>query len=479
MFTGFGNPLETSEVFVNAACPKCGELGRRETDTMDTFVDSSWYFFRYCDPHSVDLPYKKSPVTYWGPVDQYIGGIEHAILHLLYARFWTKFTRDIGLHDFNEPFSNLLTQGMVNKGSPYCEHCLQFLPVENYDLKAETCRICGNKYIIKSVKMSKSLGNTVSPESIVEKFGADTARFFILLGANPEKELEWSDQGVEHAFRLLQRTWHLITMPPNKIRKESHIVDESILYALHITIKQTTEALEKLAIRDGLTNIISLIDKVRVYNDNNDLGVNQVIFNDCKKNIILLLAPFAPHFAEELWEISGENPDGKRFVSLESWPTFDERFIQVKIKQQWTYFDQVVDDIRNIIQLLQRDGNERDFKNIHLIVADGWKAAVVKKALEALKENGDPYTILPVIMAEESFQQRNKQVMALLARIKKDPGKFGEAFASSDEELQFLENVKMLLEHRFNLKVHLEAEAVSSQKKKSQALPGKPAILIE
>ncbi|MFW9794593.1 MAG: leucine--tRNA ligase [Candidatus Thorarchaeota archaeon] len=199
-FTGQGNPLETSSSFIDTICPKCSGSGRRETDTMDTFVDSSWYYFKYCDPSTEDLPYRKDRVMYWGPVDQYIGGIEHAILHLLYARFWTKFSRDIGLHDINEPFQNLLTQGMVNKASPYCKYCDQFLPSDNYDIKSETCRTCGNKYDMRSVKMSKSLGNTVDPETIIKKYGADTARFFILSVANPEKELEWSAQHPDQTF---------------------------------------------------------------------------------------------------------------------------------------------------------------------------------------------------------------------------------------------------------------------------------------
>ncbi|MBY8980814.1 MAG: leucine--tRNA ligase, partial [Candidatus Lokiarchaeota archaeon] len=189
-FTGRGNPLKTSEIYVNVPCPKCGKQAKRETDTMDTFVDSSWYFFRYCDPDEKDLPYRKEIADYWMNVDQYIGGIEHAIMHLLYARFFTKVARDIGLHSFSEPFQRLLTQGMVNKAHPFCPEC------ETFALKAEMhnkkCKRCGTDFILRSVKMSKSYGNTVDPIGIMNKYGADAARLFILFGASPKSGLEWS-----------------------------------------------------------------------------------------------------------------------------------------------------------------------------------------------------------------------------------------------------------------------------------------------
>ncbi|MHA1369713.1 MAG: leucine--tRNA ligase, partial [Promethearchaeota archaeon] len=148
-FTGSGNPLETSDDFVNTNCPRCNGKAKRETDTMDTFVDSSWYFFRYTSPHYDEGPMERKAMDYWAPVDQYIGGIEHAILHLLYARFWTKATRDMGLHSISEPFKSLLTQGMVNKENPFCEHCNQFLPIGKYDIESKTCNLCGNPYVLK------------------------------------------------------------------------------------------------------------------------------------------------------------------------------------------------------------------------------------------------------------------------------------------------------------------------------------------
>jgi leucyl-tRNA synthetase len=478
-FTGKGNPLETSKSFVNTSCTKCGGPARRETDTMDTFVDSSWYFFRYCDPHSPDLPYRKDRVMYWGPVDQYIGGIEHAILHLLYARFWTKFTRDIGLHEFDEPFLNLLTQGMVNKVSPFCENCNQFLPVGSYDLTTKTCTNCGNNYEMRSAKMSKSLGNTVSPESIIEKYGADTARLFILSVANPEKELEWSDQGVERAYRILQKTWNLLTASPKKVRTDFHVVDARIQYAIHKVIRNSTSQIEEIALRDALNEIIWLIDAVQSYNENEQIGVNPELFEECKKTILLLLTPFVPHFSEELWEIIGENQNGARFVSTESWPKFDENFLQDDVMQQWTYFDQLVDDIKEIIKIISRDSSAKPIEKIHLIVADMWKATVIQKTIDAIKEKKPPQKMIPELMADKTIRQHGSDVQKLIKKIEKDPEKVDLPFASPEDEYRFLKDVKSLLEQRFAADIQLEVEAESSHSKAALALPGKPAIVVE
>jgi leucyl-tRNA synthetase len=478
-FTGHGNPLETSSSFANTICPKCHGPAKRETDTMDTFVDSSWYFFKYCDLKSVDLPYRKKPVMYWGPVDQYIGGIEHAILHLLYARFWTKFTRDLGLHDFDEPFPNLLTQGMVNAATPYCVTCNQFLTIGSFDSTSKTCNNCGSKYEMRSTKMSKSLGNTLNPISIVEKYGADTARLFILSVANPERELEWSDQGVERSYRILQKTWNLLTSSPKKERTEYHIVDSRIQYAIHSTIRNTTRSIEELAIRDALNGIIWLIEAIQNYYENDEIGVNPTLFDECRKSIVLLLAPFVPHFAEELWELIGENQDGSQFVSLKSWPKHDEQFIQEKVSKQWAYYDRLVDDIWNIIKIINRDSGLKSSDKIHLIVADDWKTTVFQRTLETIKEKKPAQSVISDLMADESLRQHGKQIQSLIKKMGKDPETLELTFTSPKEELDFLNSVKFLLETRYGANIQLEVEAESSHNKRAQALPGKPAIVIE
>ena len=219
--TGATSPLAQAEDFVNCTCPKCGAPAKRETDTMDTFICSSWYYMRYADPHNDKAPFSKDAINYWLPVDQYIGGIEHAILHLLYSRFFTKVLKDAGLVEFDEPFTNLLTQGMVIKDGS---------------------------------KMSKSKGNVVSPEEIIKKYGADTARLFILFAAPPERDLEWSDQGVEGAWRFIQRVWRIILSYADKV-KENPTFDvkaltkeeKELFRILNVTIEKVISVLVVLS----------------------------------------------------------------------------------------------------------------------------------------------------------------------------------------------------------------------------------------
>jgi len=213
-FTGKGgSPLRESRLFSQVACPNCGGVARRDTDTMDTFVDSSWYFLRYTSARFQALPFDPEKARYWMAVDQYIGGVEHAVLHLLYARFFTKALRDLGLADVGEPFTNLLTQGMVSKETYHCEEHGWLFPGDLIGSEKEgwRCAECRRPVIIGRVeKMSKSKRNIIDPEDLITRYGADTARLFTLFAAPPEKDLEWSDQGVEGAYRFLSRLWRLV-----------------------------------------------------------------------------------------------------------------------------------------------------------------------------------------------------------------------------------------------------------------------------
>ncbi|MCX8147521.1 MAG: leucine--tRNA ligase, partial [Candidatus Woesearchaeota archaeon] len=266
IFSGRGNPLETNPDFVNVKCPKCGGKARRETDTMDTFVDSSWYFFRYCDPKNDKKPFGDA-YKYWMPVDQYIGGIEHAILHLLYARFWAKAMRDIGLADISEPFTNLLCQGMVIKDGK---------------------------------KMSKSFGNVVEPNEIIAKYGPDTARMFMLFTALPEKELEWSDQGVNGMFRFLNRLMALVEENINAKDAELTNRDRNLIAKQHRTIKLVTEHIEKFEFSLAIGKIMEFVNAIYRYKDGE---INKKVYDEAIKTMALLIAPFAPHIAEEIWEL--------------------------------------------------------------------------------------------------------------------------------------------------------------------------------
>ena len=293
---GAVSPLAQSESFVHCTCPKCGGPARRETDTMDTFICSSWYYMRYTDPHNTHKPFAADKVNYWAPVDQYIGGIEHAILHLLYSRFFTKVLRDEKLLDFDEPFQNLLTQGMVIKDG---------------------------------AKMSKSKGNVVSPEEIIQKYGADTARLFILFAAPVERDLEWSDQGVEGAFRFLNRVWRIVAHFEDAIKEGIDDYDRSTLTAeekslrrtLHQTIKKVTEDVgERFMFNTAISAVMELVNAFYGFQDKT---VHPGLVRELSFALVKMLAPFAPHIAEELWS----RMEGKGSVHDARWPKFDRAAI--------------------------------------------------------------------------------------------------------------------------------------------------------
>lgn len=291
------SPLKYHPEFVNTSCPTCGKPARRETDTMDTFVCSSWYFLRYCSPKATDVVFHKKDVDYWMNVDQYIGGVEHAILHLMYARFFTKVLYDLQLINTDEPFANLLTQGMVLKDG---------------------------------AKMSKSKGNVVSPEEIINKYGADTARLFILFAAPPERDLEWSDQGVEGCYRFLNRVWRITQFYANSIKSAENMVDtknlsqhHKELYRLtHVTIKRVSDDIStRFNFNTAISAIMELVNGLYHYKDRVKLEeANLSVVREAISSVIVLLAPFAPHITEELWEGIGNKPS----VHTVAWPKYKE-----------------------------------------------------------------------------------------------------------------------------------------------------------
>ena len=298
---GAKSPLATSEEFVHCKCPKCGADATRETDTMDTFLCSSWYYLRYTDAHNDKMPFDKDLNNYWGPVDQYIGGIEHAILHLLYSRFFVKVLRDAGLVDYDEPFSNLLTQGMVIKDG---------------------------------AKMSKSLGNVVSPEEILSKYGADTARLFILFAAPPERELEWSDQGVEGSFRFLNRIWRIVqafeAVLAQKVTEYDHSnlseADKDLRRVLHGSIKKVTNDIEtRFNFNTAISTMMELVNALYAYKEAAK-EPNAGLVYEAISDLIKMMSPFVPHITEELWRGA---IDANSSVHEQSWPECDEEALKV------------------------------------------------------------------------------------------------------------------------------------------------------
>jgi leucyl-tRNA synthetase len=288
VFDGKRNPLTTSESFVRTTCPSCGGPARRETDTMDTFIDSSWYFLRYADPKNDRLPFDPERIREWLPVDEYIGGIEHAVLHLLYSRFFTKVLYDAGLVHVDEPFTSLLTQGMVLRDG---------------------------------AKMSKSKGNTVSPLDIIERYGADTARLFILFAAPPERDLEWSDSGVEGCYRFLGRVFRSVTGHEELFRNRPEARPEKgpardLHRRIHRTIKKVTEDVgERYHFNTAISAIMELFNAISEYPEDADRGT----LADALETVVILLAPFAPHLSEELWHVMGHGTS----VHEQPWPAYD------------------------------------------------------------------------------------------------------------------------------------------------------------
>lgn len=293
MFTAKGgSPLAEQMDFVITKCPKCRGRARRETDTMDTFVDSSWYFLRYTSPKAADKALDPAAAEYWMPVDQYVGGVEHAVMHLLYSRFFTKALRDMGLIKTGEPFKKLLTQGMVIKDG---------------------------------TKMSKSKGNVVDPDYLIKKFGTDTMRIFCLFAAPPQKDLEWSDKGVEGASRFLNRIWVLVYNNRDKFNKGLSDTSEysegatQLLRKTHQTIRKVTQSIERdYHFNTAIAALMELVNESYSFSPQNTADVMAVRF--AVRSMILILSPFAPHIAEELWREIGE----KAQLSLESWPEWDE-----------------------------------------------------------------------------------------------------------------------------------------------------------
>jgi leucyl-tRNA synthetase len=320
VFTGTGqSPLTTSESFVNTKCPICGSPARREVDTMDTFVCSSWYYLRYTDPRNDKEAFNKGKASYWMPVDQYVGGVEHAILHLLYSRFFTKVLHDLELVDVDEPFVNLLTQGMVLKDGS---------------------------------KMSKSKGNIVSPEDIVDKYGADTARLFILFAAPPERDLEWSDQSVEGCFRFLNRVWRLVDQYADAVKEwvkngkpEADLLsdgDKELRYIINYTIKKVSD---DIAERYNFNTAISAImEMVNAMYQCDATDSSSTVMMEAVETLLLLLAPFVPHISEEMWHRTGHGDP----LYLQAWPIYDADAL---VKQQVEVVVQVNGKVRDKVMM--------------------------------------------------------------------------------------------------------------------------------
>ena len=347
------SPLATSENFLNTTCPCCGGPARREIDTMDTFIDSSWYFLRYTDARNDKEVFNKEIAKYWMNVDQYIGGIEHAILHLLYARFFVKVLHDIGLVEVDEPFKALLTQGMVLK---------------------------------EGSKMSKSKGNVVSPEEIIAKYGADTARLFILFAAPVDRDLDWSDQGVEGSYRFLGRVWRIIDTYQQLGASGHHdslSKDETALRReLHRAIKKVTEDLDgKFNFNTAISTVMELVNAMYQFKDSHE-SVQSDLAKELVEKLTLLLAPFVPHITEEIWHECGFEGS----VHAASWPTYEESAL-------------VVDEVEVAVQV---NGKVRDKLTVSVSLSKEELEAAAK-ALPRVQEFTEGKTVVKVIVVPKKL----------------------------------------------------------------------------
>lgn len=316
-----GSPLARHQEFLQVDCPKCGKSARRESDTFDTFVESSWYFARYTCPDYTDGPLDKKAANYWLPVDQYIGGIEHAVMHLLYARFYTKILRDLGMLDVDEPFTNLLTQGMVCKETQRCPEHGWLYPEQVVDGQ---CTLCGQTVEFGRIeKMSKSKKNVVDPNALIDQYGADTARLFSLFAAPPEKDLEWNEQGVEGCYRFLNRVWRAVSDNLELINGAELPATSSgdaaeLRRKTHQTIKKVTEDVDgRFHFNTAIAAVMELVNAIYSFKSHQD---NPGVVREALETVVSLLNPFVPHICEELWLLLGH----QQSVEACGWPNWDE-----------------------------------------------------------------------------------------------------------------------------------------------------------
>ena len=414
---GKGNPLEHCKEFVNIKCPKCNGKAKRETDTMDTFVDSSWYFLRYCDARNNKEIFDKKKVAYWMPINMYIGGKEHATMHLIYFRFFVKFLRDMGLLKIDEPTLNLFNQGMLHKNN---------------------------------VVMSKSKGNVVTQEDIAEKYGIDTARFFLLFVAGPDKDMEWDDKAIMGSYRFLNKVASLID------KKITNNKDAKLESKMHKTIKFVTENIENFKLN---TALVHLMEFVNYLSSKDDVTKNSL------EAVALLLNPFTPHLSEEIWEKIGN----KQFASLQKWPKYDEKKIDKKIDAE---DDLIQNTISDIIAVMKLANVEKPVK-IRLFTAEKWKYEFFKRLKKEMEKTRNVGEIIKAVMAKE----HGKDISALVPKLVKDTKKIPEAIIENEDEV--LNENKKMIEKEFNCEVEIIKAEKSQEGKAKQAMPGKAAILIE
>ncbi|MBI3922036.1 MAG: leucine--tRNA ligase [Armatimonadetes bacterium] len=334
-FTVGVNPLTTSPTFAQTSCPQCGGSARRETDTMDTFVDSSWYMLRFASPHAGTAPFDRDDVERWLPVDQYVGGVEHATMHLIYARFFTKVLNDLGLVKFREPFTHLFTQGMIGKATYWCSSCRKYLNppadlAEPEAGKTAACPSCEKSLERRVEKMSKSIGNLVTADSMCQTYGADTARTYVLFVGPPDNDGEWSDEGVSGVYRFLNRVWRLVALHAEGFDPDwrNHVGEggeeyKTVRRKVHQTAQKVTRDIERFAFNTGISAMMELVNVLTPFAERigqDPTLATKAVFSEAVEYLILGLSPFAPHLSEELWALIGKQGSAYQAAWLDADP---------------------------------------------------------------------------------------------------------------------------------------------------------------
>lgn len=418
-FESSENPLPKYGPFINVKCPKCGKNAKRETDTMDTFVNSSWYFLRYTDPKNEENIFDPKKVDYWMPIDTYIGGKEHACMHLIYFRFYTKFLRDLGLLKIDEPCKRLFNQGMLH----------------------------GNDGAV----MSKSRGNVVLPEEVSKKYGIDTARLFLMFVAGPDKDMEWLDKGVEGSFKFLNKFYGLLE---KKITKNNNPKQES---KINKTIKEVTENIENFKFNLAIINLMEMTN----YLHNKD-EVNK----ETLEKLVLMMCIFAPHICEEMWEKLKKDP----FASLADWPSFDASKIDVTAEAEEETISQLIGDITNVLKLAKVEKP----KKITLIISESWKYSFFNKLKENLSKTRKIGEIIKACMDKE----HQKEISQMVPKLMKNEARIPKVIIKKEKEFNNLKENGNVIKEKFKCEVEIIDGDNSQEAKAKQAIPGKPTILI-
>jgi len=416
------NPLLESKKFIETKCPKCGGPAKRETDTMDTFVNSSWYFLRYTDPKNNKEIFDKEKAKYWMPIDLYIGGAEHACMHLIYFRFYTKFLHDIGLLEYEEPALRLFNQGMVH----------------------------GEDGSV----MSKSRGNVIDPLEMIEKYGADVLRIYLVSVASPDRDFSWSSKGIESMAKYIVKVYEYY-MGFKKDKKETS--SKRFKSKLHKTIKEVTNYIENFKYNLA---VIKLRELFYIMQEEN-------VSKEDAETYLKLLSPFCPHLTEELWHMFGN----KSFIVKEEWPLYDEKLIDEK----QDFFDELeeryIKDIRTIKELLKMD----KITQITIVLPEEWKYSFVSEVRPLLKEGKEVGAIFKELIEKNPiFKQYGKEIMKILPSLIKNPAKLPLIDLTLEDEKNFVEKIKPKISSMFNAKINI----VNEKEVDKKAFPGKLGFIL-